>query len=136
MQSLLITDCLQKDFVGPIAKFDGVPNALHVGHDESLRLLRPNPAEGPVARVMAWAHALLDAELKVIHVRDWHNGDDSAQKAHLQQFGTHCVRDTPGSEFVFRTDNLAPGKRLDVVDATTLSNFIGAGLGEVIARYA
>ena len=28
MQSLLITDCLQNDFVGPIGKFDDLPNAL------------------------------------------------------------------------------------------------------------
>src|SRR5688572_9399694 len=115
MQSLLITDCLQNDFVGSIAKFDGLPNALHVGHDESLRLLGPNPAEGPIARVIAWAHARSDAELKVIHVRDWHDSDDSTQQGHLQQFGAHCVRDTPGSEFVFRTDDVAPGKRLELV---------------------
>jgi protein-tyrosine phosphatase/nicotinamidase-related amidase len=136
MQSLLITDCLQNDFVGPIAKFDGLPNPLHVGHEESLRLLGPNPAEGPVARVMAWAHAQPDAALKVIHVRDWHDVDDPAQKKHLEQFGAHSVRDTPGSEFVFRTDDLAPGKRLEIVDATTLSNFVGAALGEAIAPYA
>lgn len=103
MQALLITDCLQNDFVCPIAKFQGLPNALHVGHDESLRLLGPNPAEGPVARTVAWAHAQPDAEVKVIHVRDWHDPTDSAQRGHLEQFGAHCVRDTPGAEFVFRT---------------------------------
>ena len=51
MRSILITDCLQKDFVGPIGRFEPLPNALHVGHEESRRLLGPKPEEGPVARV-------------------------------------------------------------------------------------
>ncbi len=50
--SILITDCLQNDFAGPVGRFEGLPNALHVGHDESLRLLGRNPAEGPVARMI------------------------------------------------------------------------------------
>lgn len=71
--SILITDCLQHDFVGPIDRFAGLPNALHVGHDESLRLLGPDPSQGPVARMVAWAHQQPDDALKVIHVRDWHD---------------------------------------------------------------
>lgn len=136
MQALLITDCLQNDFVGPIARFDGLPNALHIGHDESLRLLGPDPAEGPVARVIAWAHAQPDSALKVIHVRDWHDPEDPQQRTHLEQFGSHCLCGTTGADFVFRTDGLVPNKKVDIVDATTLSNFVGARLGEVIAPYA
>ena len=56
MPALLLTDCLQHDFVGPIGRFEGLPNALHVGYDESRRLLGTQPNEGPVARVVAWAH--------------------------------------------------------------------------------
>lgn len=136
MPSLLITDCLQHDFVGPIGRFQGLPNALHVGHDESLRLLGPNPDEGPVARVLSWAHAQPDHELKVIHVRDWHDPGDPVQRAHLRQFGQHCVRDTPGAGFVFALDRSSPAKVVDIVEATTLSNFVGAGLGEKLQSYA
>src|SRR5690349_20326776 len=87
MPALLITDCLQRDFVSPIGRFEGLPNALHIGHDESLRLLGRNPEEGPVARVLDWAHAQPDTDLKVVHVRDWHDPSDAAQQTHLQQFG-------------------------------------------------
>ncbi|MBS0382187.1 MAG: isochorismatase, partial [Proteobacteria bacterium] len=80
--SILITDCLQRDFVGPIGRFDSLPNALHIGHDESRRLLGPLPAEAPVARVIAWAHQQPAHELLVVHVRDWHNPDDPEQKEH------------------------------------------------------
>ena len=134
--ALLITDCLQHDFVGPVSRFDGLPNALHVGHEESRRLLGPNPAEGPVARLVAWAHRQPDAVLQVIHVRDWHDPDNAAQQPHLGQFGAHCVRDTPGAAFVFALDDIAAGKRLSIVDATTLTNFVDTRLGEVLAPHA
>ena len=135
MQSILITDCLQNDFVGPVGRFDGLPNALHVGHDESLRLLGTNPAEGPVARTIAWAHAQDDAGLKVVHVRDWHDPADPEQREHLEQFGPHCLRDTLGAQFVFATDNATSGKQLAIIGATTLSNFVGAGLAPVLEPY-
>lgn len=128
MRSILITDCLQHDFVGPIGRFENMPNGLHVGHEESRRLLGPEPSEGPVARVIAWAHAQPDSALQVIHVRDWHDPADAGQQAHLQQFGEHCLQDSPGAAFVFRTDDLHPEKRLRMVNATGLSNFLGAEL--------
>lgn len=135
-RAILISDCLQHDFVGAVGRFDALPNALHVGHDEALRLLGPDPAEGPVARVLAWAHAQPDETLKVIHVRDWHDAGDARQRSHLEQFGAHCLRGTPGAGFVFRTDDVAPGKQVEIVDATTLSNFIGAGLQALLDPYA
>ncbi|MBI3898139.1 MAG: cysteine hydrolase [Gammaproteobacteria bacterium] len=134
-RSILITDCLQNDFVGPIGRFDGLPNALHVGHDESLRLLGADPSEGPVARMMAWANAQPDQVLEVIHVRDWHDPSDPTQRSHLEQFGHHCIKNTVGAEFVFSADNLNKDKRLTIVDATTLSNFTGAQLAAVLDTY-
>jgi len=135
MPNLLITDCLQRDFVGPIGRYDALPNALHVGPDESLRLLGPEPAEGPVARLVAWAHRQPDERLRVIHVRDWHDPNDADQREHLEQFGAHCLRDTPGAAFVFPTDDVLPGKRLELIDATVLSNFIDTRLPQVLEGY-
>jgi protein-tyrosine phosphatase/nicotinamidase-related amidase len=135
MRSILITDCLQYDFVGPIGRFDALPNALHVGHEESLRLLGPVVEEGPVARTIAWAHSQPDDRLTVIHVRDWHDDTDAEQRSHLTQFGLHCVRDSAGASFVFRTDGLAPGKELRIIDATGLSNFVGANLDPALQGF-
>jgi len=136
MPSVLITDCLQHDFAGPIGRFDTLPNALHVGHDESRRLLGPVPEEGPVARTMAWAHAQPDEKLRVIHVRDWHDSSDARQKSHLDQFGPHCLRESSGASFVFRTDDVVPGKKLHLVDAIGLSNFVGAHLDAALSDLA
>lgn len=125
---ILITDCLQYDFIGSVDRFAGLPNALHIGHDESLRLLGVNPAEGPLARMIAWAHA--QADLKVIHVRDWHEPEDPEQRTHLEQFGLHCIRDTPGAQFVFPLDAEHPD--LHVVNSIGLSNFVTPDLDTLL----
>jgi len=130
--SILITDCLQHDFIGPIDRFSGLPNSLHVGHDESLRLLGAIPAEGPIARMMAWAHNQQD--LKVIHIRDWHDPEDPEQRTHLEQFGPHCVSGTTGAEFVFPFD-AAKLSQTTVINATKLSNFVDTHLDHVLQPY-
>ncbi|MCC6594138.1 MAG: isochorismatase family protein [Xanthomonadales bacterium] len=135
MPNLLLTDCLQHDFVGPIGRFQSLPNALHVGHEESRRLLGPDPAQGPVAQLAAWAHARPDSELRVIHIRDWHDATVPAQREHLARFGSHCLAGSAGAEFVFRSDDIAAGKQVDLVDATVLSNFVDTRLPELLARH-
>jgi protein-tyrosine phosphatase/nicotinamidase-related amidase len=135
MPNLLLTDCLQRDFVGPIGRFQSLPNALHVGHEESRRLLGPDPAQGPVSALTAWAHARPDDELRVIHVRDWHDASVPAQREHLARFGQHCIAGTPGAEFVFRTDDVASGKQVEIVDATVLSNFVDTRLPALLERH-
>jgi protein-tyrosine phosphatase/nicotinamidase-related amidase len=131
--AILITDCLQWDFVGPLGRFDPLPNALHIGHQESWRLMGEDPKQGPVARVIEWAHQQSDAELRVIHVRDWHDRSDARQQPHLQQFGEHCIKSSDGARFVFGLDRVTAGKQVRIVDATTLSNFIDADLEAALA---
>src|SRR5262249_33763921 len=41
--SLLFTQCLQNDFVKPVGRYDVVPNRLHVGFAEALRLMGEIP---------------------------------------------------------------------------------------------
>lgn len=133
MGSILISQCLQNDFVGPLGAHDALPNALHVGHAEAQRLLGRDPEHGPVARFMAWAHQHAGERLAVVHVRDWHNPDDPLQRGHLRQFGEHCIRDSAGAAFVFPTTS-QPG--IDVVDATTLNDFRDTTLEQVLAPHA
>lgn len=122
----LITQCLQNDFVKRVGRFEPLPNALHVGHDEARRLLGEDPAEGPVARVMRWAHGLGDARLRLVHIRDWHDAADPVQASHLRQFGPHCLRGTPGAAFAFPEPPASAGAR--VVDTLTLNDFRGTSL--------
>ncbi|MHC5019294.1 MAG: isochorismatase family protein [Planctomycetota bacterium] len=133
--ALLITQCLQNDFVKPIGRFDPIPNRLHVGYAEAQRLMGANPAEGPVARVMQWAYAQPDEELRVIHIRDWHDPADPVVRAHLDQFGDHCLQGTPGAEFAFPVPE-SHTKQVDLVGAFTLNDFQGTNLAEVLAPCA
>jgi len=49
MTTVLITQCLQRDFVDPIGPHDPLPNLLHVGYSEAARLLgRPHEVRGVV----------------------------------------------------------------------------------------
>ena len=103
-RSLLITQCLQNDFVKPLAPHEPLPNLLHVGHKEARRLMGEDPSRGPVARVMGWAYGHPDEALRVIHIRDWHDPANPAEHAHLEQFGEHCVRHSTGAAFALGHD--------------------------------
>ena len=47
-KSILITQCLQRDFVEPIEAAEPLPNKLHVGQDVYLKTELPAPV-GPIA---------------------------------------------------------------------------------------
>lgn len=133
--SLLITQCLQNDFVKRVGRFERLPNKLHVGHEEARRLLGEDPADGPVARVMRWAHGLPDSALRIIHIRDWHDAADPAQASHLKQFGPHCLKGTPGAAFAFPEPPDAV-KDVRTVDTLTLNDFQGTTLVDALALSA
>jgi hypothetical protein len=132
--SILMTQCMQRDFVAPLGPHDSRPNALHVGHKEAERLLGTDPTTGPYAQLMHWARTQDPASLQILHIRDWHDRDDPAQAAHLARFGSHCIAGTRGAELVLGLDtDLADRGNERTVDAVGLNDFEGTSLGEVIA---
>ena len=133
--SLLFTQCLQNDFVQPVGRYDVVPNRLHVGFAEALRLMGETPVEGPVARLMRWAAGTSDDVLRVIHIRDWHDGADPTQHAHLERFGSHCIAGSPGAAFAF-VDEMSARKDVTLVDTITLNDFSGTMLQKTLAPFA
>ncbi|MEK7413352.1 MAG: phosphotransferase [Planctomycetota bacterium] len=126
--SVLITQCLQHDFVAPVRALDPLPNRLHVGHSEAQRLLGVDPTAGPVAQLMGWSRTVSADQLAVIHIRDWHDPSDPRQREHLQRFGEHCVRDSAGAGFVFGAAK--PGET--IVDSLILNDVEGTTLGPVL----
>jgi nicotinamidase-related amidase/aminoglycoside phosphotransferase (APT) family kinase protein len=133
MPSVLITQCLQRDFVEPIGPHDPLPNKLHVGHAEALRLVGADPQAGPVAQLLRWARAQPHDALELLHVRDWHDPADASQAAHLSAFGSHCVKGTAGAGLVAGLDAGA-GPNEAYVDAVGLNDFEEAGLGAHLER--
>jgi len=135
MTAILITQCLQNDFVKPLAAQAGpapLPNLLHVGVEESRRLMGENPAEGPVAQLIRWANSIEAAQLKLVHIRDWHAAGDPEQAEHFRQFGAHCVADSDGAEFVFETKG---GRPESIVNASGLNDFQGTSLAAELESY-
>jgi protein-tyrosine phosphatase/nicotinamidase-related amidase len=133
MRSVLITQCLQNDFVKPLAPYTPLPNLLHVGHDEARRLMGDDPAQGPIARFLTWALAQPDERLRVVHIRDWHDPADPAQREHLAHFGPHCLRGTDGAAFAFPAAP-APNKDVLTVDGDALNDFLHSDLGPHLQR--
>ncbi len=126
---VLITQCLQRDFVGPVPPHESLPNRLHVGHSEAQRLLGREPEVGPVAQLIRWVRERDPAEIQLIHIRDWHDADDPRQRDHLDRFGDHCLRGTEGARLVLDLDDTV-GERPNehYVDALTLNDFEGTDL--------
>jgi nicotinamidase-related amidase len=110
MKAVLITQCLQNDFVKPLASGEPLPNQLHIGHNESRRLVGVDKANGPVGRFMSWVDSQPANQLSTIHIRDWHDPKCDQQKNHLAQFGQHCIQGTAGAEFIFDVSLDAPLK--------------------------
>lgn len=133
--SVLITECLQRDFVGPVGAHEPLPNKLHIGRDESLRLMGRDPHVGPVAQVMDWARSQSGERLEILHMRDWHDDGDARQHDHLEMFGEHCVRGTPGAALVLGLDQeTATRANEHVVDSKALNDFEGTDLARHLER--
>lgn len=132
-QALLMTQCLQNDFVKPLAPHEALPNLLHIGYAEALRLMGENPQFGPVSRVIDWAYAQPDDSLRVIHIRDWHDPLDFRQFNHMIQFGSHCEMDTPGAAFAFSEPPTE--KKIEIVNTLTLNDFHETNLASLLDSY-
>src|SRR5919201_1177435 len=135
MATVLITQCLQRDFVDPIGPHDPLPNLLHVGYSEATRLLGPEPAAGPLAQVIQWARGLPSDAIDLVHIRDWHDADDPAQREHLARFGAHCIQCTVGARLVLEMDERAEAAPNEcIVDSITLNDLVGTDLEAQLDR--
>lgn len=134
--SILITQCLQKDFVEPVAQDKPLPNKLHVGWDEARRLMGHDMLSGAVAQLMHWARAQSPAKLHIIHIRDWHDANDALQKEHLEMFDAHCLQNSDGAKLVLGLEeNIADRKNEHVVNSLTLNDFEGTNLDDIIKEF-
>lgn len=134
-KSVLITQCLQRDFVDPIAPHEPLPNMLHVGSKESLRLLGYDPTHGPVAQLMNIAHGIPAEQLEIIHIRDWHEQSDNSQADHLRTFGNHCLAGSPGAAFVPPIEAGLTGRPgVTIIDSRGLNDFEKTDLPQKFAE--
>ena len=127
--SILITQCLQHDFVAPLDDHAPLPNKLHVGAHESKRLLGTDLRVSPVAQLMTWARAQDHDKLIVLHIKDWHDPNDPSQREHLERFGEHCIQGSRGAQLVQDLDQgRAQNER--VIHSIALNDFEHTTLGD------
>ena len=135
MATVLITQCLQRDFADPIGPHDPLPNLLHVGYSEAARLLGPEPQAGALAQLIDWARSLATDAIDLIHIRDWHDPDDPAQREHLERFGAHCIQGTSGARLLLGMDERAMAAANErIVDSLTLNDLEGTDLAQQLER--
>jgi protein-tyrosine phosphatase/nicotinamidase-related amidase/aminoglycoside phosphotransferase (APT) family kinase protein len=135
MTTVLITQCLQRDFVDPIGPHDPLPNLLHVGYSEAARLLGPEPPAGPMAQLIDWARSLAPDVINLIHIRDWHDPGDPAQREHLERFGTHCIKGSAGARLILGMDERAMAAANErIVNSLTLNDLEGTDLAQQLER--
>jgi protein-tyrosine phosphatase/nicotinamidase-related amidase len=132
-KAILFTQCLQNDYVKPIGKYDPIPNLVHIGYEESVRLMGLTPKEGPVANTMRWAYQQSDEDLEIIHLRDWHDPEDENQKEHLELYGDHCIQYTDGSRFAFHLDKYP--RLATIIESLQLNDFVNTELEEILEPY-
>lgn len=130
-KAILITQCLQNDFVKPIEIHEPLPNSLHIGYSESKRLMGEFPKEGMLLKLMDWAYN--ENSVEIINIRDWHDANDPAQQAHLKQFGMHCLQGSFGADFVFET--VRQTNRDVVINASGLNDFVNTPLENILNAY-
>ena len=133
MKSILITQCLQNDFVKPIGKYDPLPNLLHVGYEESIRLMGVKPSEGPITNTMKWAYSQSEDDMEIIHIRSWYTKKDPIQIKHLEKFGDHCIAFSEGAKFAFSLDNYP--RITTVIDSNSLNDFLNPEFTEILEEY-
>jgi len=118
--AVLFCQCLQNDFLAPPPQGAGAdwtpPNKLHVGREEAVRLVGDNPHSGPLVRaVSACARA---ENVRIVHIRDWHDPLDPRQRPEMEFFGEHCLMGTWGARFIDAIEAYSRDRRrAAVVDA-------------------
>ncbi|MCE9581364.1 MAG: isochorismatase family protein [Planctomycetes bacterium] len=128
-RTLLFTQCLQNDFVAPVAPGRPIPNQLHIGAAESRRLVGDDPRTGPLGRFLRAFYDGAGEEHAVVHIRDWHDATDPAQAQHLAHFGMHCLKGTPGAAYVEPLAEQSGGRvKTLTVNSTVLNDFEGTDL--------
>lgn len=130
-RSLLICECLQNDFIAPIPPGQPPPNKLHIGREEALRIVGADPAQGPLVKALSACAAA--EQVRIVHIRDWHDPDDPRQQPELEFFGPHCIMGSHGAKFVDTVEAFSRDRgRSAIVDATGINDFEDTPLAETL----
>ncbi|MFN7972505.1 MAG: hypothetical protein U0166_09180 [Acidobacteriota bacterium] len=128
-RSILITQCVQNDFVRPLSHGEPLPNLVHVGALEAERLAGPT---GALPAFLQAAHGIAGDRLAIVHVMDQHDAARDAE--HFRLFRPHCVAGTAGAELIDPIPSMAAARTgTQIVAAADLNDFEDSALPQVLA---
>ena len=88
-----------------------------------------------MAQLIQWTRSLTSDAIDLIHIRDWHDPGDPAQREHLQRFGAHCLQGSSGAGLVLGMDERAMAAVNErIVDSLTLNDLEGTDLARQLER--
>jgi nicotinamidase-related amidase len=129
--SILITQCLQKDFIdlNPPS-----PNKLNLG-PRMIKMMRGDLEHGEdrlsdVIRQVYTGPG--NQNIIKVHVRDWHNQMDPAQQDELNYFQPHCLEDSQGAEFAGSLNEHAYSGEIEPLNSPFLNDFVETQLESVL----
>lgn len=133
MDAILITQCVQRDFVRTLGEGEALPNLVHVGRLEADRLCGPL---GSLVPFLERAHAVPPSRLTIVHVGDRH--DPLRHAAHLERFRPHCLAGSDGARLVAPLEELAAarGGGIRFVEGGDLNDFEDSSLDDVLRELA
>ena len=128
MTAILITQCLQNDFIRPLDDGEPIPNLVHVGTLESARLAGRN---GTLVPFLERAHGIDPAQLAIVHIVDDHDPVEHA--AHFDLFRPHCISGSEGARLIDSIEDRARTRdNTYFVRAGDLNDFEDSNLPDVL----
>jgi nicotinamidase-related amidase len=132
VSAILVTQCVQNDFVRSLAPGEPLPNLVHVGRLEAERLCG---SAGALVGFLEQAHGVEPERLAIVHVVDEH--DPVRHAAHLERFRPHCLAGSDGARLVEPVGELARLRpRTFHVTAGDLNDFEDSSLEETLDALA
>jgi len=129
--SLLFCLCLQNDFIAPVKRGEKLPNKMHIGWSESVRIVGPDPSQGPLVTFLR--DVLACSSTNVVFIRDWHDPCDPMQTHELGFFGSHCLVGSWGARFIDVIEGYSRDRRRSaVLDSIGLNDFENTPMEEII----
>ncbi len=129
--SLLFCLCLQNDFIAPVGRGEKLPNRMHIGWSESMRIVGADPSKGPLVSFLRDAFAC--GSTRVVFIRDWHDPHDPMQHHELDFFGSHCTVGSWGARFIDVIEGYSRDRRRSaVLDSIGLNDFEHTPMEEII----
>lgn len=120
-EAILFTQCLQEDNLRLLNQDEDLPNLVHVGFSEALRV------RNELDKFLICAHSTSPDTLTIYHITEQHDAARDAQ--HLARFKDHCIAGTFGARLIGDTEEVGRKRpNTHFIEAFDLDDFESSSL--------